>query len=761
MSFVRTRAFSSLGALLPSIWTIQELQRVLDSLDSGDFDPGSSPAARRGAAIAIVGACGDLRAGSWQCRRIRALVERIGLGGDVAVANLMVNMYVRCGNLAEARALFEEIRVKDAVLWTAMASAHAHSGHYAAAFHLFRKMQLEGVPPDQVTLVTMVNACSSGGDFFLGEGRNLHERVVELGLISSNPFVGTALINMYGGSGKIDLARSIFEQMPRSNAIPWNAMIAAFAKNGHCREAIGLLREMLLEPVVPSGTTFVAVLSACTDVCEGIQIHDRVCESGHLGDVIVATALLNMYGKLGCPDRALEIFSAMRQRNMITWNAMVAALAHNERFEQAFGVFWAMQVEGIKPSEATFLAALAASSNLPAHGKLLHSLAVEAGFLGSILVSTALVEMYSRIGSVCEAAEIFERCSPKDVVLWNAMITAYAQAGHSKQALELFQGMQTDGVSPDSVSFLTILNACCSPEFLSRGREIHARMIKSGLTEDVFLGTALVNFYGKAGSVDDSRAVFDRMKQRSLVTWNAMISACVHDDHSSMLVFQRMQHEGIKPDKLTFVTILNATGTSLATGKTIHGYVLESGVPLDSMLETALLNMYSKAGGLDHSQWMFDRWQSRDDVSSWNTLVTVLARHGRGDEALSHFYRMQSEGARPNSSTFLSVLSGCSHSGLLWEGIQCFSSMVWDHRVEICEEHFGCVIDLLGRAGRLGEADEFIAKMPLDSNSVVWMSLLGASKIQGDAGRAKHAAVNAIAIDPRHDAAYVALSSTS
>ncbi|EFJ05153.1 hypothetical protein SELMODRAFT_137607 [Selaginella moellendorffii] len=357
---------------------------------------------------------------------------------------------------------------------------------------------------------------------------------------------------------------------------------------------------MLLEPVVPSGTTFVAVLSACTDVCEGIQIHDRVCESGHLGDVIVATALLNMYGKLGCPDRALEIFSAMRQRNMITWNAMVAALAHNERFEQAFG--------------------------------------------------------------------IFERCSPKDVVLWNAMITAYAQAGHSKQALELFQGMQTDGVSPDSVSFLTILNACCSPEFLSRGREIHARMIKSGLTEDVFLGTALVNFYGKAGSVDDSRAVFDRMKQRSL---------------------------------------------------------------------------------------------SRDDVSSWNTLVTVLARHGRGDEALSHFYRMQSEGARPNSSTFLSVLSGCSHSGLLWEGIQCFSSMVWDHRVEICEEHFGCVIDLLGRAGRLGEADEFIAKMPLDSNSVVWMSLLGASKIQGDAGRAKHAAVNAIAIDPRHDAAYVALSSTS
>eukprot|EP00249_Psilotum_nudum_P014837 c25030_g18_i1 orf=1-921(+) len=306
-----------------------------------------------------------------------------------------------------------------------------------------------------------------------------------------------------------------------------------------------------------------------------------------------------MYGKCGSPLDARSVFDKLPLRDLISWNAMIAAYGQNARGKEALDLFRQMQQEGMKPDGATFVCILGAClspASLTA-GKVIHASIVVSRFELDVVVGTALLNMYKKCGTPDDARNVFDNMRQRNVVTWTAMITAYCQNGNAKEALELFWQMQQQGVKPNNITFASVLGACASPTALTEGKVIHANILSWGLRSDT-VKTALVNMYGKCGSLEDARSVFSKIYQRDVVCWTAMIAACVQNGHGeeALEFFGQMQRDGVKPNSTTFVSVVGAGAciASLTGAKVIHAKVVESGFDSDDVVQNSLVNMYGK-----------------------------------------------------------------------------------------------------------------------------------------------------------------------
>ncbi len=489
------------------------------------------------------------------------------------------------------------------------------------------------------------------------------------------------------------------------------------------------------------------------------SVLDVMRQQGIQPDALLGSKLVTIFGKLKQLDDARQVFDSMSQRQVISWNAMIAVYAQHGEGKEALRLFERMQQEGMKPDNVTFISTLSACATLT-QGKQIHAQIINAGVKLDMILGTALVNMYSKCGSLADARQVFDSMSQHDVVSWNTMIAGHAQHGEGKEALRLFERMQQEGMKPDSVTFVTALSACTSEAALTQGKQIHAQIITSGVKPNIILTNALVNMYSKCGSLADARQVFDSMSQRDLVSWNTMITGHVLNGESieALNLFERMQQEGMKPNKVTFISALSActSEAALTQGKKIHAQIINARVKLDMIIETALVNMYSKCGSLADARQVFDSMNQRDLVS-WDAMIAAYAQHGEGKEALRLFERMQQEGMKPDSVTFINVLSACSHSGLVEEGLHCFESMQAKHKIIPTLDHYSCLVDLFGRAGQLDNAEQIIATAPMPPNAVMWMTLLGACRLLGDVERAERVAARIFDLEPQNPAAYVLL----
>eukprot|EP01018_Ginkgo_biloba_P037492 Gb_02031 [translate_table: standard] len=441
---------------------------------------------------------------------------------------------------------------------------------------------------------------------------------------------------MYAKCGNLENARLVFEKMSDRDVVPWTAMIAGYTQNGHANEALTLFGQMHLAGMKPNPITMSSVLPACARLQalqQGKWIHDYIIRSGIELDVYVGTALIDMYVKCGCIESARQVFDDMSKRNECSWNSMIAGYAQNGDANEALALFHQMQLAGMTPNAVTMvsvLSTLAHSDDLQ-QGKRVHDYIIRTGFESNVFVGSALIDMYTKCGSIGIARQVFEKLSERDVVSWTAMIAGYAQNGYANEALTLFHQMKLAGVIPDSATMVSVLSACAHLGALQQGKLIHDYIIRCGLESDVFVGTALIDMYAKCGSVDIARKCFDKMSERDVVSWNAMIA----------------------------------------------GYGM----------------------------------------------------HGHGEDALVVFSHMQQIGMKPNWVTFICVLCACSHAGLVNEGSQNFGRMKRDYCITPKMKHYACMVDLLGRAGHLDEAEDFIKKMPLEPDASVWGALLGACRI--------------------------------
>ncbi|KAF7101056.1 hypothetical protein CFC21_102456 [Triticum aestivum] len=376
-----------------------------------------------------------------------------------------------------------------------------------------------------------------------------------------------------------------------------------------------------------------------------------------------------------------------------------------------------------------------------------------------LFVSNSLISMYAKFGLLHDALELFGGMPHRNVVSWTTVVAALANAGGRKQeALRFLVDMKRDGVAPNSYTYSSVLGACGTPGVLAA---VHGSIVKVGLDSDVFVRSSLIDAYMKLGDLDSGRGVFDEMVTRDLVVWNSIIAGFAQsgDGVGAVELFMRMKESGFSANQGTLTSVLRAcTGmVMLDLGRQVHAHVLK--YERDLILHNALLDMYCKCGSLQEADALFSRMPGRD-VISWSTMVSGLAQNGRSAEALKVFNLMQSEGPTPNRITMVGVLFACSHAGLVEDGWYYFRSMEKLFGFQPEREHCNCIVDLLGRAGKLDEAVKFISEMKFEPDSVIWRTLLGACRMHKNANLAAYAAREILKLEPEDQGARILLSNT-
>ncbi|OAY76133.1 Pentatricopeptide repeat-containing protein, chloroplastic [Ananas comosus] len=419
---------------------------------------------------------------------------------------------------------------------------------------------------------------------------------------------------------------------------------------------------------------------------------------------------------------------------------------------------------GTVPDPFTFppLLKSLSDSNALLEGETIHAHVVKMGFERDLYVRNNLIRLYAVCGDLVSAHNLFDQFPQRDVVSWTTLISGYSKMGLLERAIEVFLCMVDEGfAAADAVAIVAVLAACAKLGDLDLGRRVHRYVDSSRIKLDVFAWNALISMYAKCGDIDSAYKCFKKMPRRNVVSWNAMISGFVRagEFERALSLFKRMQGEGIEPDDATLVGVLNSCTSlgALEMGRWVHVYVVRIGSKADGVLGNALVDMYAKCGMIDHAMQVFDEMRKRD-VYAYTSMIVGLAMHGRGEKALNLFDEMLRVGISPNRVTFVGVLSACTHAGLVELGLRHFEDMSSVYNITPQLEHYGCVVDMLGRAGYLDRAREFIGAMPVEPDAFIWGSLLGACKIHGEVAMGESVMKHLLTVENEEDGSYVLLS---
>lgn len=457
------------------------------------------------------------------------------------------------------------------------------------------------------------------------------------------------------------------------------------------------------------------------------------------------------------------MFDRMPERDLVSWNTIVAGLAQNGFAELALDLVTRMHEEGRRGDFITIVSILPAVANVGSLriGKAVHGYAMRAGFDSIVNVSTALVDMYAKCGRVETARLVFDGMKSRNVVSWNSMIAAYVEGGNPEEAMRIFQKMLDQGVEPTNVTIMEALHACADLGDLKRGIFVHKLLDQLKLGTDVSMTNSLISMYSKCKKVDIAADIFSKLQGKTLVSWNAMILGYAQNGrvNEALNYFCKMRSKNIKPDSFTMVSVIPALAelSVIRHAKWIHALVIRSCFEKNVFVMTALIDMYAKCGAVGTARALFDMMNERH-VTTWNVMIDGYGTHGLGKAAVELFNKMLEGPTKPNDITFLCAISACSHSGLVEEGIHYFASMKKDYGIEPVMDHYGAMVDLLGRAGRLNEAWDFIQKMPIEPGITVFGAMLGACKIHKNVELGEKAANRLFELDPDEGGYHVLLA---
>lgn len=396
-------------------------------------------------------------------------------------------------------------------------------------------------------------------------------------------------------------------------------------------------------------------------------------------------------------------------------------------------------------------------------GRRFHSEVLKNGLEPDLFVANALIQFYGSCGWVGDACQVFDRSPVRDVVTWNVMINAYVERGLYEQAFGLYEEMlKLDCIQPDGVTLISLVSACTQMGDLKGGKWFHSCSKELGLDKNLIVGNAILDMYIKCGDLELARDVFYGMDERDVLTWTSMLMGLTSLGHfqESLDLFRRMQFEKIQLDEITLVSVLTACAQTgaLDQGKYVHLLIDRYNMKRDIVLETALVDMYAKCGKIDLALQVFDKIRVRN-IFTWNAMIGGLAMHGHGKEAIALFDRMKHDQVMPDHVTFIALLCACSHAGLVEKGFEMFRTMKEVIRLEPRMEHYGCMVDMLCRAGLVNDALNFIETMPIEANSVVWAILLRACRMGGHFELAQRVGRRVIELEPDSCGRYVMLAS--
>ncbi|KAK8961793.1 Pentatricopeptide repeat-containing protein [Platanthera guangdongensis] len=497
---------------------------------------------------------------------------------------------------------------------------------------------------------------------------------------------------------------------------------------------------------------------------KGQQLHSHILVSGVLMEnTYLATKLCAFYSICSKMEEARVIFNGILLKNCFLWNVMIRGFSRSGFPFDALFFYREMLGTGRTADNFTFPFLLLACGDLllDVAGKTIHSGVIVSGYEEDVYVGNSLLAMYSKFGEMVPAQKVFDKMLNRDITSWNTIVSSYVFDGNPKRGLGIFADMIQAGFDCDQASFLGALTACSDLGALMRGKEIHARILRIGIEFNNFLLNSLIDVYVNSDFVTGARKLFEMMSMRDTVSWNAMISGCARHGNAfgSLFLFLQMNSEGICLDLVTFLAALGGCNqlSTLNFGKNIHSHIIKLGFGHNVSIGTALVDMYAKCGALASSRLVFDEMPQKN-LLSWSAMVSAYGLHGRGEEAVSVLNQMKEKRVTPDKVIFTSVLSACSHSGLVGIGREIFLQMQQNHGISPSLEHYSSMVDLLGRAGRLDEAYELILGMTVTPNVDVWAALLSSCQIHHNVKLAETAARHAFDLRPRGFGVYNSLS---
>lgn len=463
-----------------------------------------------------------------------------------------------------------------------------------------------------------------------------------------------------------------------------------------------------------------------------------------------------MYSACGCLMDARRVFDAGPVWDAVSWNTILAAYVQAGDVYRAVGVFARMPERN----------ATAVSS---------------------------MVALFGRRGMVDEARRVFDGAEHRDVFTWTAMISCFERNGMFAEALGVFSGMRGEGWSVDEAVMVSVVAACARSGVIQNGEVCHGLVVRAGLGFRVNVQNALIHMYStcldvvaaqrlfdsaecldqfswnsmiagylKNGRVEDAKALFSAMPDKDNVSWSTLIAGCVQNNQSSdaLSVFNNMRAQGINPDEVTLVGVISACTnlSALEQGKSVHEYIRQHQYNISLVLGTSLIDMYMKCGCLETALEVFDTMEEKG-TPCWNAVIVGLAMNGLVMKSLDRFSEMEASGtAVPNEITFTGVLSACRHAGLVEEGRHFFKLMQQKYQIVPNIRHYGCMVDLLGRAGYVREAEDLIENMPMSPDVPAWGALLGACWKHGDNEVGERIGRKLVKLDPHHDGFHTMLS---
>nr|XP_016455849.1 PREDICTED: pentatricopeptide repeat-containing protein At2g40720-like [Nicotiana tabacum] len=700
-------------------------------------------------------------------KTIHGTIIKMGLQYDPFIITSLVNMYVKCGSLCSAVQVFDFISeckdlVQDVTIWNAMLDGYIRNGLTEECMGLFRRMQELGVKSDEYSLSILLGLFNGRVNFAKAE--EVHAYVVR-NSFGHDPFVVTALIDMYSNCGRPRDAWCIFESVEdKDNIVMWNALIRGLCENGLWRKSLELYTLAKNRGCKLMSTTYSSTIKACSegeDIDFGRHVHSDVVKMGFEDDPYVCTSVLSMYARVGMLEDADKAFDSVLDKEVEVWNSMISAYVGNGRGDDALRVYNEMQSRVI-PSDSFTLSNILISCSMTESydlARAIHGELIKKPIQNNIALQSALLTMYSKCGMLNEALEVFSRMEEKDVVAWGSMISGLCQNKKFKEALETYKEMETDNANPDADIMAMVINASAGLESLQLGCSIHGITVKSGVELDCSVSSSLVDMYSNCGQPEIAGKVFTGVPNKSLVLWNSLITCYTKNDlpDLSLNLLPQLVQQGLYPDSVTLTNALAAVSSLaiLIQGKAIHCYQIRHQILEDNQVENALIDMYIKSGCLKYAERIFQCVSTRNIVT-WNTMIAGYGSHSKCTKAINLFNEMRKDGVKPDGITFLSLISSCNHAGLVDEGFKLFHLME-EYGIKPQMDHYINVVDLLGRAGRLNDAYNFIQNMVVEPDRGVWLCLLSACRVHKNVELGEIAANNLLKMEPDRGSNYVQL----
>ncbi|XP_077227832.1 tetratricopeptide repeat (TPR)-like superfamily protein [Tasmannia lanceolata] len=623
------------------------------------------------------------------------------------------------------------------------------------------------------------------------QAKQLHAQILKT---RPSPSLTNTILSIYSNLGLVQEAHLTFNTLISPSIFSYKFIIRCYTSNGLFHQSLISFIQMRASGKHPDHNIFPSVLKSCTCLMNlelGESIHGCVIRLGLDLDLYTGNALMNMYCKLhkfGVGEGEVKyryldahhVIDKMHERERVkdcpidlsNSNKLVDRI-HYQEFE---GDGKQRSLEGISKrevrSEIEFSynelhKRVLGGEHYASPDQTIDGLAQRDLDREAFEYSCGTINLNSSRKKEVETScmesvrKVFDEMPERDLVSWNTVIAGNAQNGMYEEALMMVREMGLADLKPDSFTLSSVLPIFAEYVDVCKGKEIHGYTVRHGFDSDVFIGSSLIDMYAKCTRVDDSHRVFDLLPYHDAISWNSIIAGCVQNGlfDEGLKLFRNMLIAKIKPRNVTFSSIMPACAhlTTLHLGKQLHGYIIRNGFDGNVFIESSLVDMYSKCGYIWVARRVFDKMELPDMVS-WTAMIMGYALHGRADDALSFFQKMEMENVRPNCVAFVAVLTACSHGGLIDEAWKFFISMSQDYGIAPELEHYAAVADLLGRAGRLEEAYKFISTMHIEPTASVWSTLLGACRVYKNFELAEKVAEKIFKLEPDNMASHVLMS---